>query len=206
MIGSILVVCARNICRSPVGERLLVSALASGSFSVSSAGLSVLVGQGADERTADVASRHGLSLDGHVARHFTPELGRAHDLILVMEAAHRSTITRHAPDLSGRCLLFDQWTGTRGIANPHRRPDGFHETVFTSLKTASEAWSVGLLACTSYAEKEINSPTLRGLRPADSNFMNQSKGGPPSRFTSITLRTPPSTVSAAPPPIMPVQI
>jgi len=145
VIGSVLVVCVGNICRSPVGERLLASALEDGAVSVSSAGLGALVGHGADTRASEVAARHGLSLDGHVARQFTPALGRAHDLILVMEAGHRSAIARQAPELSGRCLLFDQWTGARGIADPYRKSVEFHEGVFDALKTASEAWSAWLL-------------------------------------------------------------
>jgi len=145
MIGSVLVVCVGNICRSPVGERLLAADLGD-AITVSSAGLGALVGEKADDRAAEVAARHGLSLDGHVARQFTSEIGRAHDLILVMEAGHRSAIARQAPELSGRCLLFDQWTGARGIADPYRKSVEFHESVFTALKAASDAWSHWLLA------------------------------------------------------------
>lgn len=145
MIGSVLVVCVGNICRSPVGERLLASALPDGAVSVSSAGLGALVGQSADTRAAEIAARHGLSLDGHVARQFTPAMGREHDLILIMEAGHRTAITRQAPELSGRCLLFDQWTGARGIADPYRKSVDFHESVFSALKAASEGWSTWLL-------------------------------------------------------------
>lgn len=146
MISSALVVCVGNICRSPVGERLLFAALADYPVKVSSAGLGALVGHGADARAAEVAGRHGLSLDGHVARQFTPALGREHDLILVMEPGHRSAIARQAPELSGRCLLFDQWTGARGIADPYRKSVEFHEGVFNALKTASDAWIAWFLA------------------------------------------------------------
>ena len=149
MIGSVLVVCVGNICRSPVGERLLASALADGKFEVSSAGLGALVGQGADTRASEVAARNGISLEGHVARQFTPALGRKSDLILVMEPGHRSTIARQAPELSGRCLLFDQWTGARGIADPYRKSVEFHQSVFSALTTASEAWGKWLVACAS---------------------------------------------------------
>lgn len=148
MISSILVVCVGNICRSPVGERLLSAALKDSGITVSSAGLGALVGEGADTRAAEVAARDGLSLEGHVARQFTPALGRENDLILVMEPGHRSAIARQAPELSGRCLLFDQWTGARGIADPYRKSVEFHESVFSALKEASEAWSAWLLART----------------------------------------------------------
>lgn len=144
MIGSVLVICVGNICRSPVGERLLRAALTDRSVTVSSAGLGALVGHGADERAAEVAARGGLSLEGHVARQFTPALGRAHELILVMEPGHRSAIARQAPELSGRCVLFDRWTGARGIADPYRRSVEFHERVFKALREASEGWATRL--------------------------------------------------------------
>ena len=148
MISSILVVCVGNVCRSPVGERLLASALEDRGIKVSSAGLGALVGEGADTRSAEIAARAGLSLDRHIARQFTPALGRENDLILGMEPGHRSAIARQAPELSGRCLLFDQWTGARGIADPYRKSVEFHERVFSALKEASEAWSAWLLART----------------------------------------------------------
>lgn len=140
MIGSILVVCVGNICRSPVGERLLRAGLDGTGIKIASAGLGALAGHGADSRTAEVASRNRLSLEGHVARQFTPEMGRESDVILVMEPGHREAITRRAPELSGRCLLFDQWTGAQGIADPYRKSVAFHESVFRSLTIASDAW------------------------------------------------------------------
>jgi len=144
-IRSVLVVCVGNICRSPVGERLLSSTLEGSSVRVSSAGLGALVGEGADPRAVETAARRGLALDGHVARQFTSEMGRENDLILVMEPGHRNAIARQAPELSGRCLLFDQWTGAKGIADPYRKSVEFHESVYDTIKIASEAWSKWLL-------------------------------------------------------------
>ncbi|MFA9231998.1 MAG: protein tyrosine phosphatase, partial [Microgenomates group bacterium] len=46
MFNSILVVCVGNICRSPVGERVLQAALPN--LIVSSAGVAALVGNPAD--------------------------------------------------------------------------------------------------------------------------------------------------------------
>ncbi|KPP98459.1 MAG: protein-tyrosine phosphatase [Rhodobacteraceae bacterium HLUCCA12] len=145
MVRSVLVVCVGNVCRSPVGERILDRALNGHPFSFSSSGLGALVGEGADAQAAEVAALHGVSLDGHVARQFTAQMGRQHDLILVMEPGHRNAIGRQAPELSGRCLLFDQWTGAKGIADPYRKSIDFHEAVFSELKAAGEAWSSWLM-------------------------------------------------------------
>ena len=143
MFGSVLVVCVGNICRSPLGERLLrthLSALES-DISVSSAGIGALVGHAADDRASEVAAGHGVSLDGHSARQFNGALGQAHDLILVMEPGHKHEIMRSNPALSGKVMLFDHWTGAKGIADPYRNSVEFHEQVFGQVATAAEAWA-----------------------------------------------------------------
>lgn len=136
-------VCVGNICRSPVGERVLAHNLAQkgSAITVSSAGIGALVGHAADETAAEVAAAHGVSLDGHIARQFNRAIGQAHDLILVMEPGHKREITRVVPDLSGRVMLFDQWTGAKGIADPYRQSRAFHEEIFGLVKVAAEAWS-----------------------------------------------------------------
>jgi protein-tyrosine phosphatase len=139
MFDSILVVCVGNICRSPVGERLLRQALPD--RDVSSAGINALVGKPADKTASAVAAAHDLSLHGHVARQFTAAMGAAHDLILVMEPGHKREITRMAPQLAGRVMLFDKWTGDTGIADPYLRSTEFHEKTFAALSDAAAAWA-----------------------------------------------------------------
>lgn len=148
MFGSVLVVCVGNICRSPVGERLLAARLIERgtSLSVSSAGIAALVGHPADETAAAVASARGIALDGHVARQFSRGLGLDHDLILTMEPGHRREIINASPDLSGRVMLFDHWQGGKGIADPYRRSREFHEEVFALIDNAASAWAAKLAA------------------------------------------------------------
>lgn len=142
IVPSILVVCVGNICRSPVGERLLAYRLQQheADISVSSAGIAALVGHPADQDARQVAARHGVSLEGHVARQFSHELGSDHKLILVMEPGHKREIMKSAPDLSGRIMLFDHWTEAKGIADPYRRSIEFHEEVFAQIDAAASAW------------------------------------------------------------------
>ncbi|WP_322895259.1 MULTISPECIES: low molecular weight protein-tyrosine-phosphatase [unclassified Yoonia] len=142
VFDSILVVCVGNICRSPLGERLLADKLAAAGLdiAVSSAGIAALSGHAADTDATSVAAGHGVSLDGHLARQFSHQIGSDHALILVMEAGHKRSIIKSAPDLSGRIMLFDQWTGAKGIADPYRRSIPFHEEVFTLIDHAANAW------------------------------------------------------------------
>ena len=142
MIRSVLVVCVGNICRSPVGERLL--ARAHPGLTVRSAGLHAVVGSGADADAAAAAAEIGLALDGHVARQLTDDLGRAHDLILVMEPGHRAEIMRRFPELSGRTMLFDQWTGGNAIADPYRRSFEMHRATRDKIAAAAAAWAARL--------------------------------------------------------------
>lgn len=138
MVRSIVVVCVGNICRSPVGERLLSSKLSS--VTVSSAGLSALVGQPADPDASMVAASHGLSLSEHVARQLDYEIAASNELILVMESGHHRQILRHMPQLAGRVMLYDQWTGAKGIPDPYKRSQDFHEAVYAALSKAADAW------------------------------------------------------------------
>lgn len=142
LFQSVLVVCVGNICRSPVGERLLASRLSErgADIEVASAGIGALVGHAADEVATSVAAEHGISLDGHVAQQFSRDLGSRYALILVMEPGHRREIVNSAPDLSGRVMLFDHWKGGKGIADPYRRSRLFHEEVFAQIDAAATAW------------------------------------------------------------------
>lgn len=139
MIRSILVVCVGNICRSPAAERLLARSLPG--VSISSAGLGALAGHEADSTMKAVAVERGVSLDGHRARQYTPKLGSEADLILVMEAGHRRQIIAENPQLAGRVMLFDHWSGARGIADPYRKGRSFHERIFSELSASAEVWA-----------------------------------------------------------------
>ena len=138
MIRNILVVCVGNICRSPLGERLLRHGAPH--LGVTSAGIGALVGSSADQTALTIAAAHGVSLDGHIARQFTADLGRAADLILVMEPGHKAQIARDTPQLSGKTMLFDHWSGANGIADPYKRSAEFHELVFDKIEAAAAEW------------------------------------------------------------------
>ncbi len=139
MIKTVLVVCVGNICRSPLGERLLKAHAPH--LSVTSAGIGALVGKSADATATEVASARGVALDGHIARQFDAELGRAADLILVMEPGHKTQIARDAPQLSGKIMLFDHWVGAKGIADPYRKSTEFHAIVFDQIEAAAKGWA-----------------------------------------------------------------
>ena len=139
MFKSILVVCTGNVCRSPIGERLLRQHLPD--RYIASAGIFGLEGCPADDSAQDVAWRHGISLDGHVARRLTRNLMQGSDLILVMEPEHLRFIAAMAPESRGKSLLFGQWLEPKDIPDPYRKSREAFEYVFGLLGKASQEWA-----------------------------------------------------------------
>lgn len=139
MFNSILVVCTGNICRSPIGERLLRQLLPG--KQVTSAGIFGLEGRPADAAAKEIASRHGVSLEGHVARKVTRSLLQKSDLILVMEPEHLRFIASVAPEIRGKSLLFGQWLETKDIPDPYCKSWEAFEYVFEQLGKASQEWA-----------------------------------------------------------------
>ncbi|MCE2007281.1 protein tyrosine phosphatase [Enterobacter bugandensis] len=139
MFNSIIVVCTGNICRSPIGERLFRQQLPDAQ--VTSAGIFGLEGRPADATAKAVALRHGVSLEGHVARKVTRFLLQKSDLILVMEPEHLRFIASVAPENRGKSLLFGQWLETKDIPDPYRKSREAFEYVFEQLGKASQEWA-----------------------------------------------------------------
>lgn len=142
MFNSVLVVCVGNICRSPLGERLLRAQLPG--KRVDSAGIAALEGHAADATATEAAAEQGISLEGHVARQLNSEIGAQYDLILVMEPGHRAEVMRRWPQLSGKTMLFDQWSGAKGIADPYRLPIETHREIRDQIAEAAAAWAARL--------------------------------------------------------------
>jgi Protein-tyrosine-phosphatase len=144
MFNKILVVCVGNICRSPTGERLLKNYQPA--LTVDSAGLGALVGKGADERAANVALDHNLSLDGHCARQVSGRMCREYDLILTMEKRHIYALCEIAPEMRGKVMLFGHWDNEREIPDPYRKSREAFEAVFTLLDQSARQWAQALKA------------------------------------------------------------
>ncbi|MDY0631626.1 hypothetical protein NMW18_02905 [Pasteurella multocida] len=93
-----------NICRSPVGEKLLQHHFPE--KNITSAGLvterSRLVDKPADDMMIKIASQHGLNLSAHRAKQLTSALCHKADLILVMEKAHIELVHQICPLSQGK--------------------------------------------------------------------------------------------------------
>lgn len=138
MFDSILVVCIGNICRSPIGERLLKRLLPD--KHIFSAGVGAVVGSAVDLTAEKVASKNGLNTAGHIARQLTPEMCREADLILAMTKENVEQIYYLAPEARGKVMLFGKWMDEIEIPDPYKQKQKAHEEAYKLLEQAAESW------------------------------------------------------------------
>lgn len=81
-VGSLLILCQGNICRSPMAEALFANALPGSK--VSSAGLGALVGYPADPLAIQLMSSRDLNINNHIARQVSFHMVRESDIVLTM--------------------------------------------------------------------------------------------------------------------------
>lgn len=93
----ILFVCIGNVCRSPLGERLLASKLPADLFEVSSAGVGAMVGSPMTPEAALHLEAYGGSADGFSARQLTGAMVKQSDLVLAATTPIRTRILEDSP-------------------------------------------------------------------------------------------------------------
>ena len=93
----VLFVCVGNVCRSPVGERLLAARLPVERFEVSSAGVGAMVGHAMSRYAAEELRSYGGDPTGFAARQLTPDLLDGSDLILTATRDLRSRVLAETP-------------------------------------------------------------------------------------------------------------
>ncbi|WP_109240869.1 arsenate reductase/protein-tyrosine-phosphatase family protein [Klebsiella michiganensis] len=138
MFDSILVVCTGNICRSPIGERLLQKLLPH--KKIDSAGTGALVDHAADDTAIKIASLNEISLEGHKGKQFTSSLARKYELILVMERSHIEQIGKIAPEARGKTMLFGHWLDQKEIPDPYRKSEEAFVSVYSLIEQSALQW------------------------------------------------------------------
>jgi len=144
MFNSILVVCAGNICRSPTGEYLLKDKLhgskSNSQIKVSSAGLTALVGKGAEATATSIALTNNIDMSAHKGRQLSSVLIAENDLILVMEERHLSDLLGQYPQARGKTFLLGKWIDDTEIPDPYRQSHEAFEHVYNLIDRACTAW------------------------------------------------------------------
>ena len=100
----VLFVCIGNVCRSPVGERLLAARLPRDRFQVASAGVSAMVGYSMSRYAAEELRSYGGDPTGFAARQLTPDLLERSDLVLTATREVRSQVLAEVPSALRRAF------------------------------------------------------------------------------------------------------
>lgn len=143
MFNSILVVCAGNICRSPTAEYLLKDKLQDKQtgISVSSAGLTALVGKSAEATATSIALTNNVDMSAHQGRQLNSALIAENDLILVMEERHLSDLLGQYPQARGKTFLLGKWIDNTEIPDPYRQSHEAFEHVYQLIDKSCAAWT-----------------------------------------------------------------
>jgi protein-tyrosine phosphatase len=144
---AVLFVCLGNICRSPLAEGVFAHLVRERGldhrFEIDSAGTGAWhVGERADRRSAEVAARHGVSLEGR-ARKVEPSDFARFDLVIAMDRDNLRDLQRMAGGTSHRprVRLLREWDPEGGDEVPdpyYGGADGF-ERVYAMVRRSCEA-------------------------------------------------------------------
>ncbi|WP_351123740.1 low molecular weight protein-tyrosine-phosphatase [Shewanella sp. T24-MNA-CIBAN-0130] len=140
MFDSVLVVCAGNICRSPTAEYVFKNKLNDKSITVSSAGLTALVGKAADAMAQKIAASHGVIMDAHQGQQLSSKLVANNSVILVMEQRHLNDVHSRYPEARGKTFLLGKWINNAEIPDPYRQSQEAFEHVYALIDSACSAW------------------------------------------------------------------
>ncbi len=139
MIEKLAVLCAGNICRSPMAFGLLGSRPELAGTGLSSAGLMAEVGASPSPEAIRLLASRGIDIRSHRARQATAGLLRAQDLIFVMEHWQREWIGARWPFLIGRVYLIGHWGGYE-IDDPYGRPVRDYERALARIEQGIGDW------------------------------------------------------------------
>ena len=118
----VLFVCIGNVCRSPLGERLLAAKLPPEAFEVSSAGVGAMAGSPMSPESAGHLVSYGGSADGFVARQLAPAMVKESDLVLTATKAIRSRVLEDAPGALRRTFTVREFAALLDVVPAESDP------------------------------------------------------------------------------------
>ncbi|WP_345815072.1 low molecular weight protein-tyrosine-phosphatase [Paraburkholderia sp. PREW-6R] len=146
MICRVLVVCAGNICRSPMAAALLEQTLETAA--VASAGLTALIGYEADPMAVSLMSERGLDIRPHRARQLVGWMVASADLVLTMDQRQKQHVERGYPLSRGRVFRLGHGSGTPmkigagfDIPDPYRKDRAAFERSLELIDAGVRGWS-----------------------------------------------------------------
>jgi protein-tyrosine phosphatase len=136
-VRSILIVCEGNICRSPMAEGLMASALPQVMFR--SAGLGAMLGSPADEIAVQLMLQRGIDISAHRARQINRALCLDSDMVLVMEREQRQRLEETYPEACGRVFRLGEHIN-QDVPDPYRKPAAAFEAALAIMEDGISHW------------------------------------------------------------------
>jgi protein-tyrosine phosphatase len=125
----VLMVCLGNICRSPLAEGILKSKLDTSIIEIDSAGTSTYhQGSLPDQRSIEVAQKHGIDITNQKSRPFTKKDFQSFDYIYVMDSSNYEDVINMADNKEEEdkvSLILD----TIYPGENQSVPDPYHDSV-----------------------------------------------------------------------------
>lgn len=119
----VLVVGARNVCRSPVAERLLRARLGGG-LVVASVGTHAAPEDEVPEPMLEHLGSVGAAAEGHVTRELDDDLVREADVVLTATRQERAEVVRAVPSAVRRTFTLRELARVARALGPGALPDG----------------------------------------------------------------------------------
>jgi protein-tyrosine-phosphatase len=121
-LGSILVVCGANQCRSPLANAILRDRLQTRGVDVEvrSCGTRASEGAPATHQTRRAAARLGLDIDGHRSTPLTADLATHAGLVVAMERAQVREVVALAPASWSRAFTLKELIRRARMVGPRR--------------------------------------------------------------------------------------
>ncbi len=135
----ILVVCAGNICRSPMGEAFLKEALADKGYIIDSAGIVGLVNHPADDKAIKVMADVGIDISEHRGKRLNNKLISEFDLVLVMTQRQVVEMGNQWPFSKGRVFRIGHWLNI-DVADPYRLDEAVFVEARDNIKDSVDEW------------------------------------------------------------------
>jgi protein-tyrosine phosphatase len=145
----VLFVCIGNVCRSPVGERLLAVRLPADRFEVASAGVGAMVGYAMSKYAAAELAGYGGDPTHFAAQQLTPELITGADLILTATRELRSQVLSESPGALRRTFTILEFAALAQM---------------TDARTPAEivTWAGAHRSAAAAVEQDVPDPFRRG--------------------------------------------
>lgn len=136
-IKNILVVCVGNICRSPMAEYFFKHEYPS--LNIESAGISGLVGEGADEKALLCMDTLNIDMRSHIARKLNNDLIKKADLILVMSLNQQKHLEQTWPFAKGKVFRLGHWQH-KNVPDPYQHDQAFFDETCRNIQAYVSDW------------------------------------------------------------------